>query len=266
MSNTTEFELEPIGKHERGLLYRLSLFLNGIRIFKDWHVWLGEHFGFRMKHGSFRLRNGTVYFINPSEGDAVAAFQEIYLQKRYTRYYTPKMKLYDGIEEAWAGYQQVAAMRAAVAGITRANPSAEVSDGAKAFDARLASAGGSAGGGGRGGGRGGAGGAAAGGAPPPPNFAGLNGALIRQLDTLDFGDMAPNEPMGKAYVAGCTDLKTAVTNWKAINRQDLAAFNAVLAKNNLAPIAAAAALAVPVCAPAPLRPTTVPATVPSGAR
>lgn len=90
MSNTTEFELEPIGKHERGLLYRLSLFLNGIRIFKDWHVWLGEHFGFRMKHGSFRLRNGTVYFINPSEGDAVAAFQEIYLQKRYTRYYTPK--------------------------------------------------------------------------------------------------------------------------------------------------------------------------------
>jgi hypothetical protein len=76
--------------------------------------------------------------------------------------------------------------------------------------------------------------------------------LLRQLDTLDFGDMAPNEPMNKAYVAGCTQLKTAVTNWKTIITQDLAAFNALLSKNNLKPIPAPAqGLAVPMCSPPP---------------
>jgi hypothetical protein len=177
-----------------------------------------------------------------------------------------QMKLYGGIKEAWDGYQQVAAMRAAVAGVTKTNPPADVSAAAKAFDTRLAGAGGTVGGG-RGGRGGAGGGAAAGGTPPPPNFVGLNGALIRQLDTLDFGDMAPNEPMNKAYITGCTDLKTAVTNWRTINTQDLVAFNAILAKNNVAPIAAASpALAVPVCAPAPARTTTVPATAQSSAR
>jgi hypothetical protein len=74
--------------------------------------------------------------------------------------------------------------------------------------------------------------------------------LIRQLDTLDFGDMAPNEPMTKAYAAGCADLKTAVTNWRTINTQDLVAFNAVLSKNNLKIIPAASpALTVPACPP-----------------
>jgi hypothetical protein len=141
-----------------------------------------------------------------------------------------QMKLYDGIKLAWEGYQQVADMRAAVAGIPRENLAAEVTAAITAFDAKLAAAGGSAG---SGRGRGGAGGFGGAGTPPPPNFAGLNAALIRQLDTLDFGDMAPNEPMTKAYAAGCADLKTAVTNWRTINTQDLVAINAVLSKNNL---------------------------------
>jgi photosystem II stability/assembly factor-like uncharacterized protein len=159
-----------------------------------------------------------------------------------------QMKLYDGIKLAWDGYQQVAAMRAAVAGIPRVNLPADVTAAITAFDAKLTAAGGSAGGGR--GGRGGAGGfgGAGGGTPPPPNFAGLNAALIRQLDTLDFGDMAPNEPMTKVYATGCADLRTAVTNWRTFNAQDLVAFNAVLSKNNLKTIPAASpALAVPVC-------------------
>ena len=162
-----------------------------------------------------------------------------------------QMKLYDGAKEAWDGYNQVAAMRAAVAEITRSNPPAEVGTAATAFDAKLAGAGGSAGGGGRRGG-GGGGFPGAGGTPAPPNFVALNGTLLRQLDTLDFGDMAPNEPMNKAYVAGCTQLKTAVANWKTIVTQDLAAFNALLSKNSLKPIPAPAqALAVPMCSPPP---------------
>ena len=116
------------------------------------------------------------------------------------------------------------------------------------------------GGGRRGGGPGAGGGAGApgGGAPPPPNFAGLNGSLIRQLDTLDFGDMAPNEPMMKVWGAGCADLRTAVMNWHAINAKDLPAFNAVLTKNSLKAIPVATpALAVPVCAPAPIATPTL---------
>ena len=52
-----------------------------------------------------------------------------------------------------------------------------------------------------------------------------------------------------AYTAGCTELKTAVTTWRALNGQELTTFNETLAKNNLKPIAAAASLpAVPICA------------------
>ncbi len=146
-----------------------------------------------------------------------------------------QMKLLDASRRAWDGYQQVAAIRAAVAGIPRENLPAEVTAAITAFEAKLTAAGGSAGGGR---GRGGFGGAA-GGTPPPPNFAGLNAGFLRQLDTLDFGDMAPNEPMLKAYGAGRADLLTAIANWRALNSKDLTAFNAVLAKNGLKTIPAA---------------------------
>jgi hypothetical protein len=165
-----------------------------------------------------------------------------------------QMKLVDGIKEAWDAYNQVAAMRAAVADLSRSNPPADVAAASTAFEAKLAAMGGTTGGGRRGaGGGGGGGGFGAGrGAAAPPNFVGINGALIRQLDTLDFGDMAPNEPMNKAYAAGCGELKTAVLNWKTINGQDLTAFNAILTKNNLKPVASApTALPIPVCSPAP---------------
>jgi photosystem II stability/assembly factor-like uncharacterized protein len=158
-----------------------------------------------------------------------------------------QMKITSGAAEAWDGYQQVAAMRAAVATLLSGNPPSDVATAAKAFDAKLATAGGAVGGGRRGGGPGGFPGAG-GTPPPPPNFVGVNAALVRQLDTLDFGDMAPNEPMSNAYVSGCTDLKTAVANWKTINGQELTAFNAVLTKNNLTLVpAASTALPVPAC-------------------
>ena len=72
--------------------------------------------------------------------------------------------------------------------------------------------------------------------------------MNRDLETLDSGDMAPTEPMTKAYAKSCADLATTVQNWRAINTEDLAAFNAVLITNNLKPIAAASTrLGVPAC-------------------
>jgi hypothetical protein len=62
--------------------------------------------------------------------------------------------------------------------------------------------------------------------------------------------MAPTEPMLKMFQTSCTDLRTAATNWKNLNAQDLVTLNAVLAKAN-APVLAAVspALTAPACAP-----------------
>jgi len=162
--------------------------------------------------------------------------------------YALQMKLYAGATQAWDGYNQVSAMRAAVTAITRLNPPAEVNTAATEFLAKLATVGGTTGGGRRGAGGGGFGGG--GNPPPPPSFVSVNAALLRQLDTLDFGDMAPNGPMLKAWEAGCGELRAALANWVGVNSKELAAFNAVLTKNNLAAIPAAApALRPPPCAP-----------------
>jgi photosystem II stability/assembly factor-like uncharacterized protein len=156
------------------------------------------------------------------------------------------IKLYDGIRESWEGYQQVSAMRTAVTGLTRSESPAEVDTAATALLARLTLVGGSAGGRGRFGGGGGFGGQA--GPPPPPNFAGVNGRLVRLLNTVENGDMAPNEPMLRAFASACAELGTVVSAWRAVQEKELAAFNAVLAKNTLKPVAAAApALVVPAC-------------------
>ena len=97
-----------------------------------------------------------------------------------------------------------------------------------------------------GGGGGGFGGP--GSAPRQPTFAGLSGTAVRRLTSLDSGDMAPTEAMLRGYVAGCTQLKMAVTAWVAVTGAALAAFNAVLAQNKLKPITAAVpTLAGPGC-------------------
>ena len=148
------------------------------------------------------------------------------------------MKLYDAIQDAHAGYEQVAAMRAEVSDIQHSNPSAEISKAADDFDAKLSAVGGSAGGRGRFGGFGGFGGGGAG-----PTFVAVHGNLVRQMDTLDYGDMAPSEPMIRAYGAAISDLKKVSANWAALNSKDLVAFNAVLSKNSVKPIASATSTA-----------------------
>jgi photosystem II stability/assembly factor-like uncharacterized protein len=165
-----------------------------------------------------------------------------------------QMKLYNGATESWAGWLQVDAMRKAVADVTRGNPPPEVASAAAAIDAKLAQVGGVAGivdntRGNAFTGR------------LTPNFAAINGreggenvlfSMNGQLRTNDSGDMAPTEPMWRGWVSVCTDLKSAVTTWREINDKDLVAFNAVLTRNNLQPIAAASpALVAPMCAGAP---------------
>ena len=72
-----------------------------------------------------------------------------------------------------------------------------------------------------GGGRG-RGGAAA------PNFSGLNGTFVGQLNAQDLGDMAPTTAARAAFAKSCLDLKSVLTSLERISTKDLTAFNTVL--------------------------------------
>jgi photosystem II stability/assembly factor-like uncharacterized protein len=164
------------------------------------------------------------------------------------------MKEYDGAKEAWDGYTQVTAMRAALGNAIRSSSDPEIATAARTLDSTLARVGGAGGGGGRGAGGGGRGAAQPAGVPVP-SFAGMVTAMGRQMNSLDNGDMAPNEPIVRAFTAACTDLKTVVTNWKAATK-NVADFNAVGGKHGVGPLAPPAALPVPVCTlPATTAPT-----------
>ncbi len=153
------------------------------------------------------------------------------------------VRVFQGTRAAWEGYQQVTALKAAVTAANAPGAPAEVATAAAAFLTRLNEVGGSAGRGRFGGGFGNQGGPS-----PLPSFLRVSGRLAGLLGTLGAGDMAPNEPVLHAVAGACGDLKTAAATWRSVQEKDLAAFNAVLTKNNLKPVAAAASMAaVPGC-------------------
>jgi hypothetical protein len=148
--------------------------------------------------------------------------------------YDLQMQIVAAMRGSWDGYHQVAALRAAVAADTASAlsplPGAVVAA-AKAFDSTLVQVGGNLESG-----RGGGGGR--GGPATAPTFVSVNENLVGQINTLENGDMAPTVAMQRAYAAGCTELKTAMTNWMTISSTALTALNAVLTQNNLKAIAA----------------------------
>jgi hypothetical protein len=162
-----------------------------------------------------------------------------------------QMKLWQGTRTSWDGFQQIATVRGSIADALKGNPPVDVSTAAKTLDAKLNALGGptqfvAAG---RGGGAQG---------PRPPTFSQINGveaeegavlvSMNGQLKVLDMSDIPPNPSKLAAWRSVCTDLRTVLTSWRDINAKDLVALDALLAKNNLKPIAAAApALPLPVC-------------------
>jgi photosystem II stability/assembly factor-like uncharacterized protein len=154
-----------------------------------------------------------------------------------------QMKIYAGIREAWQGHQQAVAMKTAIQHTIGTDATPALATAAKSFDARVDSVAGVTEGGrgffgfrGRGG-------------PPPPDFVQVNGALVRQLETQDTGDMAPNAPMLAAFTDECTRLDTVMTAWRQLNGADLARFNAALRRQGLQPVSSAPPLpAAPPCA------------------
>ena len=164
-----------------------------------------------------------------------------------------QMKLYEGTRTSWDGFQQIAAMRASLAGILQGNPPAEVSAAAGALDTRLAALAGPTAfvAAGRGGGP-----------PRPPAFSTINGveaeegavlaSMNGQLKVLDMSDIPPNPTKLAGWRNICTDMRAVIASWNEINAKDLVALNGVLAKNNLKLVAAASpALAAPACGAVP---------------
>jgi hypothetical protein len=140
-----------------------------------------------------------------------------------------KLACYEGVQEAWDGYQQVTKVRASVAGLLKTRLTKEVQESAEAFDAKLALVGGS-----------GAFGRRFGGGRPPvaaPTFAAVHGTMLRLMSTLDSGDMRPNEPTLAACKAADKDLATIRKAWTKFQEQDWVEFNKLLEKNGLKAIA-----------------------------
>lgn len=158
-----------------------------------------------------------------------------------------QMNLYAGAKASWDGWHEIAGVREAIARALQTNPPAEVAAAAATLDSALSVLQGDP-------------------APMPnfgrhtgpPNFAVLNGtepgesipleSMNGQLRTTDYGDMAPSAQMLKAWRSACTDLKTVEAGWKGVTAQSLPAFNALLTKDGLSPVAVPTeALPAPRC-------------------
>ncbi len=139
-------------------------------------------------------------------------------------------KLYEGVREAWDGYQQVAGVRASIAEIIKGKPEAAVEAAASELDTKLSRLGGTSGGGRR---FGGGGGGAPGATPVSPTFTLVHGSLLRLMGELGSGDMAPNQPTMDSFHAAELGLSTVAAAWNEFVAKDLVAFNALLTKNGL---------------------------------
>jgi len=163
-----------------------------------------------------------------------------------------QMQMYQGVKASWDGYEAVGRTRSAVTAASGPNAPVDVAAAARSLDSALTRIGGATEVSGR---RPGVrpNAASAPGIVPTPAFATLVGTLNRQLSGLDGGDMAPNEAVLRAFAPACTDLEKAAGNWNTLNRKDLPAFNAVLAKHSIAAIAPAPPLALSACGAPPAR-------------
>ena len=141
---------------------------------------------------------------------------------------------------AWKGYHAVDSMRAALPKAPAGDTTSELAKALAHFSASLDSIGGDA--------------ESVG--PPGPgiddgtlpvDFANANGRFAMQLVAMDNADQAPTEPMLRGYAAVCRDLESTAARWQTLNATALPALNAVLVKNGIKAVPAAARIMVPKC-------------------
>ena len=88
----------------------------------------------------------------------------------------------------------------------------------------------------------------AGGPAPAPRFVDVNVALVSQLKAQDYADQAPTPAMLAGWTTTCAALGTALRTWQRVTARELPAFNAVLGRNQITPVATRSrTLATPAC-------------------
>ncbi|CAN5368732.1 hypothetical protein BH10ACI2_BH10ACI2_19280 [soil metagenome] len=141
-----------------------------------------------------------------------------------------------GMMDTYNANDEVAAVRAQLASITKGTLPADVAAAAKDLDTKLTTFGGAVVQGGRGGG--GFGGAA----PRAPGsilpFRTINTTFYTVLGPLSQNgiDMPPTPAMIHTWESGCKEYTGTTNAWKTMLSGDLIAFNALLTKNNLTPL------------------------------
>jgi len=172
---------------------------------------------------------------DPRVGESAAVMNALRAQHKLTLLASHALK------DTYAGNDEVAAIRAQVAALTRGQVPPDVATQATALDGKLAAFGGATGG--RGGGAGGGfGGGGRGGGPAAPgavtSFTSLNGTFGSMVSLMQVGlDMGPTKAQINTWESGCKSFNATVAAWKTMQTQDLAAFNSLLTKGNLKPLA-----------------------------
>jgi hypothetical protein len=158
------------------------------------------------------------------------------------------MAAWQGMKDSHAANEEVTALRAQLAAITRGSLPSEVATAATALEAKLATIGGVLPRGGRGGG----GGFGGGPARVPGSvlaFYSISGMFNTVLAPLSQNgiDMPPTKAEVDTWESGCKEFSATANAWKTMLGADLVGFNNLLTKNNLTPLKIPPpALAVPV--------------------
>jgi hypothetical protein len=144
-----------------------------------------------------------------------------------------------GMKDSYAANEEVAAVRAQLASMTRGSLPPDVAKAADALDAKLATLGAAGGRAPRGGGFGGGG---FGGPARAPGsllaFYSINGIFNTVLGPLTQNgiDMPPTKAEVDTWESGCKEYAATANAWRTMLGVDLVEFNSLLAKNNLPPL------------------------------
>ena len=82
-----------------------------------------------------------------------------------------------------------------------------------------------------------------------PGFGPVNRDLSRLLFSVEAADMRPSDTVQSAAQQSCDALDRDLANWRQLNEQDIAAFNAILATSKQAPLPILAGLGSTGCKP-----------------
>ncbi|MFZ0639993.1 MAG: hypothetical protein WA020_05140 [Candidatus Acidiferrales bacterium] len=160
---------------------------------------------------------------DPRVGESPKLMADLRAQNQLT------LLAYHGMKQSYDGHDEVNAVKAQLASVMQGNLPGDVASQAKTLDASLTKIGGVMPTGGRG---------PFGRPAPAPNelqsFVTLNDNYNTMVSMMQVGlDMAPTPTQISTWESDCRNYNRTVAAWRAMQTQDIAGFNAVLAKNHL---------------------------------